>query len=98
MGDKQLKHYMRVDWHHDFDDEPVVIYSEIDAGRETRKVEIYRDGHRTYADEIVSTGDTSLSQDLMPTVSEISESDEFTAEVIPSEVFSNVWRDATQQP
>jgi hypothetical protein len=32
-------------------DEPVVLYSEIDAGLEVRKVEVYRDGRHDFADQ-----------------------------------------------
>lgn len=33
--------YLRVEWHHEHEDEPIVLYSEIEDGLETRKVEVY---------------------------------------------------------
>src|SRR5262249_25192281 len=37
--------WIRVEWRHDSPDDPVVLYSELDAERwETRKVDVYADG------------------------------------------------------
>ena len=57
----ELMRYWKVVWHHDFADEPVLLYSEIDdAGMEIRKVEVYRDGGMDYADSSGSTGTMQL--------------------------------------
>ena len=45
-----MRRYLKVTWHHDFPDEPSVLYSEIDAGYEIRKVDVYRDGTHDFAD------------------------------------------------
>lgn len=37
--------YVLAEWNHELDDEPYLIYSELDGGhRETRRVEFYRNG------------------------------------------------------
>jgi hypothetical protein len=88
--------YQRVVWHHDFDDEPVVLWSEVgDDGFERRKVDEYRDGRTDYADEVDATGSTDLSDQAMPTVAEIDTDDEFSASAITREEFESVWRRAT---
>ena len=56
-----MKRYLRVTWHHDLAEEPVLIFSDIDAGVETRKVEAYRDGRMDCADENSASGTTQLS-------------------------------------
>ncbi len=91
-----MSRYMRVHWHHGFDEEPVCLYSEVEAGREVRKVEVYRDEHMDFADERISTGTTLLSETLMPTVDEIFEEGHFTPELITREEFENIWEAAKQ--
>lgn len=91
-----MPRYQKVLWHHDHLDEPVVVYSVIDAGFEVRKVEVYRDGRHDYADRSRSTGTTMLGETVMPTVDEINEDPEFSAAAITAEEFEQVWRRATQ--
>jgi hypothetical protein len=92
-----MARYQKVLWHHDFAAEPVVLYSEIEAGLETRKVEAYRDGRLDYADGSTSTGTTGLGQVLTPTVEELNEDPEFSATAITAEEFEQVWRRATRE-
>jgi hypothetical protein len=87
-----MTRYQRVFWHHDLPDEPVVLYSEIDAGFEVRKVEVYRDGRHDYADGVRSTGTTVLGEKMMPGVDEISADPEFSAQEIGAEEFERVWQ------
>ena len=54
--------YLKVRWHHEFDDEPVLLLSEVENGREVRKVEKLRDGRVQYAGPSGSTGDIMLSE------------------------------------
>jgi hypothetical protein len=91
-----MPRYQKVLWHHDHLDEPVVLYSEIDAGFEVRKVEIYRDGRHDYADLSRSTGTTALGRMLMPSADEINEDPEFSATAITAEEFERTWRRAAQ--
>ena len=88
--------YMRVTWHHDLDEEPVQLISEIANGVETRKVEIYRDGRMDLADELRSTGTTRLSEVLMPSLEEIRMQDEFSPEEINRDEFETFWRTALE--
>lgn len=91
-------HYIRVQWHHDFGDEPVILYSEIDNNRyETRKVEHYRDGSADYADSAIRTGATLLGELPMPPIEDIAEQPEFTPVGITASEFERVWVNATQR-
>lgn len=87
--------YLKVLWRHDLPDEPVELYSELDdAGYEIRKVEIYRDGRRDFADGESSLGTTTLGEGPLPSLEEIAEQEEFSPSLIESAQFENVWRQA----
>lgn len=87
-----MEHW-KVEWHHDFAEEPVVIYSEIGAdGYETRKVEEFRDGSFLWADETGSTGSSALSEVPVGSIEDVRAQAEFTAFVITWEQFQDVWR------
>jgi hypothetical protein len=88
--------YQKVLWHHDFPGEPVVLYSEISSGLEVRKVEIFRDGRRDYADTAHSTGTTMLGLVLTPTIAEINQDPEFSATTLTASEFEQAWQRATQ--
>lgn len=91
-------HYIRVQWHHDFADDPVDLYSEIDNNRyETRKVEHYRDGRADYADSTMSTGTTLLGELPIPPIEDIAEQPEFTPAEITAPEFERVWVNATRR-
>jgi hypothetical protein len=90
-----MRRYMKVDWLHDIEDEPSMLYSEVIDGEETRKVELYRDGRMDYAYEDVEIGSTQLSSVLMPTVEEINQQAEFASVEISPDDFEDVWRRAT---
>jgi hypothetical protein len=88
--------YQRVTWHHDHEDEPVVLWSEIgDDGFERRKVDEYRDGHLDYADEIASRGTTCLGDQQVPTLDEINADNEFSATGVSRSDFEAIWQRAT---
>lgn len=83
-------------WHHDFDDEPVLLHSEIDdEGVERRKVDEYSDGRLDFADETREMGTTRLSETAVPAAEEIDAQDEFSVEIIDGAVFDEIWRRAT---
>ncbi|MDR2566543.1 MAG: hypothetical protein LBC97_10935 [Bifidobacteriaceae bacterium] len=86
-----MVYYLRVIWGHAFVDEPVLLLCEVTDGEETRKVEVYRDGHADLADRRRSTGSTRLSVSPLPSVEEISAQDEFTAERITRPEFDRAW-------
>ncbi|XAS71634.1 hypothetical protein VUN82_21530 [Micrococcaceae bacterium Sec5.1] len=79
-----MERYQRVDWHQGFDEEPMGMGSEIDAqGFETRKVEQFRDGTSTFANELTATGSTWLSEVALPSLEEINQQQsKFNAEPI----------------
>jgi hypothetical protein len=55
--------YQAVRWAHDLVDEPVMLFSEIDAdGYEVRKVDEYRNGRLDLADAVTETGSTALGR------------------------------------
>ncbi|MEU2724641.1 DUF6881 domain-containing protein [Streptomyces smyrnaeus] len=86
----------RVHWHHDFDDEPVVMYSQIgDDDYEARKVEIFRDGRMGWADEAGSYGGTGLGEIPVGPIADVREQADFTAWVISAEEFDAAWSRAT---
>lgn len=88
--------YQRVHWDHKFEDEPIVLYSEITAdGREIRKVDEYRNGRLDFADVKRTTGTTVLSEKTMPSLNDIARQAEFRPEEITREEFEEVWRRAT---
>ncbi|WP_231950382.1 DUF6881 domain-containing protein [Allokutzneria albata] len=80
-------------WKHDFENEPVLIYSEIgDDGYESRKVEVYRDGRHDFADEGgSSSGSTVLGEKPVPDLQSIADQGEFSPELIDLEEFERVW-------
>ncbi|WP_367125679.1 DUF6881 domain-containing protein [Streptomyces phytohabitans] len=87
--------YWQVLWHHDFPDEPVVLFSEIDdRGYETRKVERFRDGRLGWADETVAAGGTMLGEVPVGSIVDVDAQAEFTAVVIPEARFDAAWRRA----
>lgn len=87
--------YQVVQWLHEIDDEPVLIYSEVDRGGcEVRKVEEYRSGRLDVAGDGIETGSTLLSETHLPTVEEIDTMDEFSAKEISAAQFEAVWRRA----
>jgi hypothetical protein len=89
--------YVKVVWRHQLIDEPVVLYSEIDAnGYEVRKVEVYRDGNMDWADGDGSTGVTRLSETRFPSIAEIGRQQQFVPEQISHEEFEEVWRAAVR--
>jgi hypothetical protein len=88
--------YLKVQWHHEDPEEPVVLYSEIDVQRyETRKIEEFADGRLDHADAARETGTTFLGEAPIPSLDEIDEQDEFTPVEITQEEFELVWQRAT---
>jgi hypothetical protein len=64
--------YVRVHWLHGSSDDPVELWSELDAHREeTRKVEIWRDGRAGYASFDKEVGGAQLGKVALPMVDEI---------------------------
>lgn len=83
--------YLKVIWHHEFPDEPVVMLSEIRDGREVRKVEKFRDGRAQYAGPSGESGDTVLSETPLPPAGEIARDPQFTVEPTDAHEFEAEW-------
>ena len=91
--------YFAVRWQHDDDDEPVVLYEELDDGRhETRKVHEYRDGTLERTDQIALERRTSLSYAQVPDTAEIDADPDFTVLPLSANEFAAVWEKATDAP
>jgi hypothetical protein len=89
------QHY-KIVWHHELADEPTLIFSEVSAGAEIRKVEIYRHGRHDYADASHSTGSTLLAETQMPALEEINSDPQFAATEISANEFEIAWLLATR--
>ncbi|MFC9995560.1 DUF6881 domain-containing protein [Nocardia sp. NPDC127526] len=84
--------YWKVIWHHDFDAEPIVIFSEIaEDGYETRKVQEYRDGRLLRTDGTDETAEIGLSEIPVGEIEDVAAQPEFSAFVISPEQFDDVW-------
>lgn len=85
--------YLKVVWVHDLPDEPVWLYSELDEARfEVRKVEVYRDGRRGFADRTRSVGGSMLGEMPTPLISEFgNDPEEFEVSEIEAEEFELEW-------
>lgn len=89
--------YLKVQWAHDFPDEPVTFYSELGDDRyEVRKVQVYRDGRVEWADEDHETDTVGLSEVAVPSFEEIDDQAEFAAEIITADDFDAVWQRAVR--
>ena len=88
--------FFRVEWIHQYPDEPVDIYFEVDdEGWETRKVEFFPDGSLGYADGIHHQGNTGLAEVKMCSLEEIAAQPEFKPQLISKEQFEDIWRRST---
>ena len=94
--------YVLAEWDHDLDDEPYLIYSELDgARRETRRVEFYRNGITfSYGGERGNEG--ALAPDPFPedlrTLRPADGEGEWTVQSIPPGLFYEIWNQAQERP
>jgi hypothetical protein len=71
---------------------PIWLYSELDDERfETRKVEIYADGHWGYASDTEEVNGTGLGLYAVPSLAEIASNPVFEPFEIGKEEFEDVW-------
>ena len=94
--------YVLAEWDHDLDDEPYLVYSELDgARRETRRVEFYRNGITfSYGAERGSEGALAAEpfpEDLRDLEAPEGEG-EFSAREIPPSLFYEIWNQAQERP
>jgi len=86
-----------VTWHHENPDEPVELFSELDDERfEVRKVEVFRDGRKCFADASANSGNTALGIVPVPPLDEIASDRQFTPRTITKEEFEATWVTATR--
>ena len=89
--------YIAVQWHQSNVDYPVELFSEIDdAGWEQRKVEVYADGRRCYADKRKQSGSTQLGLAPIPSLAEIAADPQFSPREISREEFETSWKRARE--
>ena len=80
-------------WLHDHPDEPVDLYSELDADRyELRKVYVFKDGRGEIAGPGIETGSTFLSPEPCPPIEEIAADPQFAPRLISEAEFEAVWK------
>ena len=86
--------YLKCRWIHNFDDEPILIYSELDNDRfELKKIHIYRNGEIGYAYQEIEFLDTRLGEVPVPEIEEIRADPQFVPEYIAEEEFQKIWNE-----
>jgi hypothetical protein len=89
--------YIKVKWTHNLDNEPCLLYSELDEDLwEKRKVEVFADGSAAFASEDECFGDTGLSIEPLPSLEEIGSDPQFDPEPISAAEFEEVWKSAVE--
>jgi hypothetical protein len=84
--------YIKTRWIHSCPDDPVWLYSELDADRwEVRKVEVFADGQIGFASSTEHTADTRLGELPIPPNTQIDAEGEFESNVIDKDEFERVW-------
>ena len=84
--------YIKVAWLHELLGEPVMLYSELgDERYETRKVEVFDDGHMDWANASRETGATGLGEIPVPGLAELGADSQFVPQEISAEEFEAVW-------
>lgn len=92
LGRTEATIYIEGIWHHDYSDEPVLLFSELDESRyEIRKVHVFRDGRVVWASE--QHDPDFLSELPVPSVDEINTDphSDSTVREVPSYVFESIW-------
>ena len=91
--------YLHIKWVHKDPGAPVHIYSEIgDDSYERRKVEIFKDGRKGYADSSGEYGGTALGSMPVPSLKEIAAQPGFEPKQIPAEEFHDIWMKRRGKP
>ncbi|MFJ7146635.1 DUF6881 domain-containing protein [Streptomyces sp. NPDC100445] len=88
--------YWKVEWLHDFQEEPTRFYNEIGHdGYEVRKIQHYRDGRRLKADASHESSEIGLSEIPVGTIEDVASQPEFAASLISREEFEQAWESAS---
>jgi hypothetical protein len=84
--------YFKVNWCHNAPDDPHLIYTEIDDAQwELRKIEVFRNGRKGFADSQEEVGGSMLGMEPWPDLELISSDPEFRIEEITREFFEEEW-------
>jgi hypothetical protein len=88
----RIMEYIKCLWLHSFNDEPILLISEIDDERfEKRKIEIFHNGFVGFADETQHSDGTDLGKTSIPLVEEINQDKQFDASLINKKEFEDFW-------
>ena len=86
--------YIDVMWHHELNQEPTRLVSELDAERyEVRKLEFFRSGAVGFAYTGQHSEGTELGELPVPPLAEINASPEFTGISIAGTAFEQLWHE-----
>ena len=84
--------YIRLKWNHTNPDEPVWIFSELDAeGKEIRKIECFRNGFCDIATASGSSGTAAILTMPLPDLNVLARDPEFIPVEISKDQFEEVW-------
>lgn len=87
--------YIHVRWLHSYPDDPIDLWSELDAEREeVRKVEIWFGGRVDYASDAEGVGGTRLGELPVPPLNEINLDPQCQAKAIAKADFERCWIEA----
>jgi len=91
------KTHIDVTWHHEDNEYPKRLVSEIGADRcELRKLEFYENGKVGYATEDESVFNTMLGEAPVPSIEEINSDTQFSAKYISSDELEKIWESNVQ--
>lgn len=90
----ERREWWRVHWRHTDPDDPVELYYEIVDGWERRKVEVRRDGRRSWASAFVAQGGSRHATVQFPTLDDVNADPQFVGEVIDADRFEVEWQKA----
>lgn len=87
--------YVRIDWLHEHESDPYLIYSEIGLdGYERRKIQFYKSGSIGFAIDEIEYNGAGLSEKPFPPLQELNAKDEWD-EIVSVETnkseFENIW-------
>ncbi|WP_405921830.1 DUF6881 domain-containing protein [Streptomyces sp. NBC_00122] len=90
-----MEHW-KVEWFHESEEDPSLIYSEIgDDGYEVRKVHLYGDGRLLKSDEWHESTEIGLSEVPVGTIEDVTSQPDFSAIRVPLAEFQEIWAAAT---
>jgi hypothetical protein len=83
---------VKVIWRQGDPEFPILLYSELDRERwETRKLEVFADGHCRYADSEQEVGDTGLGLVPFPSIEQLASDPEYEPFEISKDEFEKAW-------